>query len=116
LKTPTFSFRAIGIAISLVCIAALTWFLASRYAPNEWLYLRKFRAGAKLISKIEEFKRDNGKYPPNLTALGIDEKETGPLYYSLRDDGSYSVWFSGGKSFFASQVYDSKTRNWHESD
>jgi len=77
MKTPASPFRAIGITILLVGIAALTWLLVCRYVPNEWLYLREFRDGAKLVSKIEEFKRDNGGYPRNLMALGIEEKETG---------------------------------------
>lgn len=97
-------------------IAIFPPFLILRLAPNSWLYSKQFREAAAIISKIEKYKEDHKVYPENLSALGIAEREDGPYYYNLREDGTFRVWFSGGGSFFACQTYNSTTREWYETD
>lgn len=108
------------LALVVCCVitgaALLLPILIYRLAPNSWIYSEQYRKAGDVISKIERYKKEHNVYPPNLSELGIEEKEEGPFYYRLQDDGTFWIWFSGGKSFFACQTYDSGTREWCESD
>ena len=97
-------------------VATCSPYLIHRVAPNSWLYSKRYSEAACIISKIEKYKVDHNVYPHDLSVLGIKYDDNGPYYYDLREDGTFRIWFSGGKSFFACQTYNSATRDWYESD
>jgi hypothetical protein len=45
--------------------------------------------GKETVAKIEAYRSKKGKLPESLTALGIEEKMQGPVYYNKRDSVSY---------------------------
>ncbi|MAS96831.1 MAG: hypothetical protein CMO55_26875 [Verrucomicrobiales bacterium] len=99
------------LGIALISLLLLAWF-----APNKWLYSREFRTANNIIEKIEGFRSRHGFYPESLSAFGIEESEEGPYHYERIPDGSFQVWFGGGKGFFSCQTYDSKIGSWAETD
>ena len=108
--------RVLVVITVLLLLSAVSLYLFARYAPNEWVYAHEYREAEGIVTKIEGYHHDHGAFPTNLAVIGIDDKDSGPYYYTLNEDGSYVVWFAGGKSSLACQVYNSNSRKWHESD
>ena len=47
-----------------------------------------------IIQKIEKYKSEKGKIPPNLVCIGIEETEEGPIYYvPWKDSINYIIYF-----------------------
>jgi hypothetical protein len=73
---------------------------------------QEIELGNMAISKIEMFKKKNGKLPDQLADLGIKETEQGPIYYEKRDSVNYTVSF--GNSMGESIIYYSDSKKWEE--
>jgi hypothetical protein len=70
----------------------------------------KYKIGVQAINKIEDFRRKNHALPQYLGQIGIEETESGPIYYQLTTDSTYTIWY--GLSLGESRTYDSKTKKW----
>lgn len=66
--------------------------------------------GNQLVIKIEEYKKDRGKFPISLAEINIQEKLEGPIYYELKDSTRFILWF--GTTLGESVTYDSRNRKW----
>jgi hypothetical protein len=69
-------------------------------------------SGNAIVSKIEGFRRGNGRLPNSLSEIGLAEDESGPYYYCKSDNNGYIVWY--GKTLGKSDTYDSQTKKWSE--
>ncbi len=68
------------------------------------------KKGNKLIERIEKFKQERGSLPNSLTEIGIEETESGPLYYQKEDSLNYIIFF--GTSLGESKTYYSNIKKW----
>jgi lipoprotein len=69
-----------------------------------------------IIQKIEKYKSEKGKIPPNLVYIGIEETEEGPIYYvPWKDSINYIIYFSEA-GVGESLKYYSDTRMWEKID
>lgn len=68
------------------------------------------KQGNHLIHLIEAYRLRKGEAPTSLSALGIEETESGPLYYQRLDSATYEIWF--GTSLGESKRYSSLTKKW----
>ena len=65
-----------------------------------------------IIQKIEKYKNEKGKIPPNLVCIGIE----GPIYYTpWKDSINYIIYFSEA-GVGESLKYYSDTRMWEKID
>ena len=64
----------------------------------------------ELINKVEEFEKQNGRLPNNVTEMGLIELENSMAFYEKKNDSVYVIWF--GLGLGESQTYNSKTRKW----
>lgn len=78
---------------------------------------RKLRKEAEIIiEKVNNYKKINGKVPPNLTAIGIKESEEGPIYYTAwKDSVNYIIYYSSG-GVGESEKYYSDSNQWESID
>ena len=70
----------------------------------------KIKKGNEAAARIEDFRIKNGKLPNSLSEVGIEETESGPIYYEKKSESRYILWF--GKELGESVVYDSDTKQW----
>ncbi len=70
----------------------------------------KMKQGKEAITKIENFKMEKNRLPNSLNEIGIEESESGPIYYRKESETKYIVWF--GKELGESMTYDSETKQW----
>lgn len=68
------------------------------------------KLGVEVITKIEDFRKNNHKLPLVLEEIGIKETESGPIYYELKNDSTYIIWY--GLTLGESRTYNSATRKW----
>ena len=68
--------------------------------------------GQKVIAKIEQFQRDQGRLPSSLAEIGIRETESGPIYYEKKEERRYIVWY--GTTLGESVTYISEIRKWDD--
>jgi hypothetical protein len=68
------------------------------------------KLGEEIISKIETYKKVNGRLPNQLNDIGIIEKEEGPIYYTKQNDTTYIIYY--GLGLGESMVYDFRTKKW----
>jgi hypothetical protein len=69
-----------------------------------------YRLGVQAINKIEDFRQKNHALPQYLGQIGIEETESGPIYYQTTTDSTYTIWY--GLTLGESRTYDSKTKKW----
>jgi len=67
--------------------------------------------GVGVVSKVEAFRRANGRLPHSLSEVGVVESESCPCYCQTGDE-SYVVWY--GTTPGESDTYDSRTKGWSE--
>ena len=75
----------------------------------EWSIWTQKREGDRARDKIEAYRSVHGRLPPDLAAVGVEE---GPIYYQIRDEKGYILWF--GTTLGESVSYSSRTRRWVE--
>jgi hypothetical protein len=61
------------------------------------------------VSKIEEFRKANGRLPDSFSEAGARDDESCPCYCKTGHD-SYLVWY--GTALGESDMYDSETKKW----
>ena len=71
----------------------------------------KHKAGDKVVAKVEQFRKSNGRLPHDLSDVGINEDGSCPCYCKT-GEGSYIVWY--GTRLGESDTYDSRTKKWSE--
>ncbi|MCB1024644.1 MAG: hypothetical protein KDB79_09655 [Acidobacteria bacterium] len=91
--------------LSLIVVLSIIGFLC--FGCNS---SAKFDKGKEVVAKVENFRNEKGRFPNSLDEIGIDETESGPVYYKKTDDSKYIVWF--GKELGESMIYDSDTKEW----
>jgi hypothetical protein len=88
--------RSLLIIIGIICFWGCT--------PN------KQKLGNELIKKVEAYQNTHHQLPQNISELGMQEKEEGPVYYLKQTDTSYIVWY--GLELGESKTYSSVTKQW----
>ena len=64
------------------------------------------------IVKIEAYRKVHGRLPETLSEIGVQEDDSGRVYYQQKDEKNYILWY--GLSLGESEVYDSRTGGWSE--
>ena|SRR5713101_7630074 len=91
--------------IGFVLIAC--WLIVVRYGSPKLIYSGQFKAGDRLIQRIEAFKAQSGRLPAALD-LSLDERS--PQYDNVHGD-YYTVRV--GTGFDEYYIYDSRTGCWN---
>jgi hypothetical protein len=80
------------------------------FLPPNFLYRSQIKTCEKMISRIESYKAQTGRYPNwnDWETLGIKD-ESDPRFYRVNSDG-YVVGFSFG--FDEMYEWDSRTKRW----
>ncbi len=73
-------------------------------------YNGKIKQGNEVVAKVEKFRNEKGTLPNSLSEIGIEETESGPIYYKKESESKYIVWF--GKKLGESETYDSDSKQW----
>jgi hypothetical protein len=95
----------VGIILVAVVCLLLIWLMVIRFAPPQLLYSEKINQVENIVLKIDKYKAENGKYPPE----SFISSEPADIFYNLYND-SYRVGFSVG--FDEDYYYDSKSKKW----
>jgi hypothetical protein len=64
-----------------------------------------------VVSKVERFRKLQGRLPDRLSEVGMAENESCPCYCKTSNN-SYLVWY--GTSLGESETYDSRTGKWSD--
>ena len=91
-----------------ICILLFLFSISFSGCLNRNEILKK--KGNHIVTKIENYREENGHLPNNLEVLGIKETLEGPLYYEKVDSINYMVWF--GTTLGESMIYYSDTEEW----
>ncbi|MBI3477763.1 MAG: hypothetical protein HY010_18675 [Acidobacteria bacterium] len=67
--------------------------------------------GNAVVSKVEEFKRTNGRLPNSLSEAGVEKDENCPCYCKTTGN-TYIAWY--GTTLGESDTYDSETKKWSD--
>lgn len=70
----------------------------------------KLKVGNEVAVKVERFRNEKGRLPNSLNEIGIEETESGPIFYERENDTKYILWF--GTELGESKTYDSDTKQW----
>jgi len=100
-KTTIYKFFALGIIISV-------YFIFLRNLDEKTLMKR----GNVLISKIEEYRQEEGELPIGYNELDLKEVNTNELFYQKVDSINYILWF--GTSLGESMIYYSDSKEWEK--
>ena len=65
----------------------------------------------ELVNKVEEFKKQNGRLPYDVSEIGLEEWEDSLAFYEKKSDSTYIVWF--GLDLGESKIYNSQTGKWN---
>ena len=77
-----------------------------------WIFYRsEVRQANELIASVNSFQSRYGRLPNSLTDMGLDNSESGPIYYRKTSNSTYIVWF--GTMLGESSTYESSTKKWH---
>ncbi len=68
------------------------------------------KEGDKVIAKVEEFQKVNGRLPTSRKEMGLEDTESSRPLYEVWDSESYKLTFPIG--FDDSYVYYSKFKSW----
>jgi len=98
--------KRLGTCLLLLTLLIVTLCSCSNRDP------RKEAAGERVIAQIEEFHKRNGRLPATTAEMGIQEDESGPVFYQRKSEDHYIVWY--GTTLGESMTYDSATRRWEE--
>jgi 3-mercaptopyruvate sulfurtransferase SseA len=71
----------------------------------------KRQSGDRVVAKVGQFRKSNGRLPNALSDIGTKEDESCPCYCKTGAD-SYVVWY--GTTLGESDAYDSRTKEWSE--
>jgi hypothetical protein len=78
------------------------------WRPVRLLCWHEFRAGNKIISRIDTYRNTHGRLPESLNEIGISDSDG--VYYQKSGSNDFVVWF--GTSLGESETYDSHTKKW----
>lgn len=95
------SWWLIAVVIAVPVVLVLGWMLW----PDQCMSLAK-----QDIVRIEAFRAGHGRLPDSFAEIGVQEDESGPVYYKKQNETSYIVWY--GMRLGESEIYDSQTREW----
>ena len=70
------------------------------------------KQGFHVRDQIEDYRKAHGRIPPNLTTLGIEETEAGPIYYIPSGNSEYKLYFGMPGTVGESITYSSGTQKW----
>ncbi len=98
--------KKIIIIVTIIFVVLAAFFTLKKFADA-----RIEKEGNAIVAKIENFKTSNGRLPESLSEIGVEETESGPWFYSMKD-GNYTVYYPLG--FDESKTYDSSTREWQD--
>ena len=101
------------LGIIAVALCLVLWIGYER-AEAQWpwvFYWSEVRQANIVIAAVNSFQARYGRLPNNLAEVGLEDSETGPIYYDQTSDGTYIVWF--GTTLGESAMYESSTKKWH---
>jgi hypothetical protein len=88
----------LGLGAIYICVWRPVWLLC-------W---PEFRAGNRIISRIDTYRNTHGRLPESLDEIGISDSNG--VYYQKSGSNDYVVWF--GTTLGESETYDSHTKKW----
>ena len=75
-----------------------------------WLFhWQDFRTGNEIISRVEAFRKNNGRLPDTMTELRLNDPNLRVFYIKLSND-EYCVFF--GTFLGESETYSSRSKDW----
>ena len=80
------------------------------FMPERLAFWSDFRAGNRIISSVESFKRVHNRLPASLEEMKIEEESV--YYCKTKTEGQYIVWFT--TSLDESKTFDSRTGKWSD--
>ena len=101
------------LGIVSLAILLVLW-LGYEVAAPRWpwvFYWSKARQANKVIAAVNSFQSHYGRIPSALADLGLEDSESGPVYYQKTSDTTYIVWF--GTVLGESATYESATNRYH---
>jgi hypothetical protein len=104
------NYRLKNLELALIVILILTIIGFLLFGNQEESNL--INHGNKIISTIEDFKKENGHFPDSLNEIGIRETEEGPIFYEKRGNSNYVIFFSIG--FDETKAYYSDSKKWED--
>ena len=101
------------LGIAAVVLALVLW-LGYTMAATRWPWIfdwNEVRQANKVIASVNSFQSRYGRLPDTLADMGLEDSESGPVYYQKTTDSTYIVWF--GTVLGESATYESSTNKWH---
>ena len=97
-------------AVGGVILVAIGWAIAIRYVPPSIAYRTQIAQVERYVAQIEEYKRQNGRYPDDQTQTIVPRAEhDNPFFY----EGGGTVYRIGFRvGFDEVYFYDSQSRRW----
>ena len=101
------------LGIVAVALALVLWVGYMMAAPRwPWVfYWSEARKANKVIAAVDAFQSRYGRLPDTLAQIGMEDSESGPVYYQKTSDSTYIVWF--GTVLGESAMYESATKERH---
>jgi hypothetical protein len=101
------------LGVAAVALALMLW-VGYMMAATRWPWIFDWgdiRQANKVIASVNSFQSRNGRLPNTLADMGLEDSESGPVYYRKTSDRTYIVWF--GTVLGESATYESSTKKWH---
>jgi len=101
------------LGIAAFALAFVLWGGYIMAAPRwPWVfYWSEARQADKVIAAVDSYRSRYGRLPNNLADIGLEDSESGPVYYQKTSDSTYIVWF--GTRLGESATYESATKERH---
>ena len=100
------------LGIAAVALALVLW-VGYMMVATEWPWIfdwSEVRQANKVIASVNSFQSHYGRLPNTLADMGLEDSESGPVYYQKTSDSTYIVWF--GTVLGESAKYESSTKKW----
>lgn len=78
---------------------ALVLWVGYTMTATRWPWIfdwSEVRQANKVIASVNSFKSYHDRLPDTLADVGLEDSESGPVYYQKSSDSTYIVWFGTG--------------------
>jgi hypothetical protein len=96
------------VSASLSIFAAFGFY--DSFGPDSFVFRKELRRGNQIISKIEAFHLQRGRFPASMQEISISFPDSERFFYQQCADQRFIVWF--GTRLGESMTYDSTLKTW----